>query len=684
MCLFYIGYQLDLFKRPLSLTVMSKEKTFTWFGVVLSVMVVTVICLSFFQSDMVQKTSPFILEKTTLATIAPNQTFGKSLPFMFGLVDVNENGYIDDTMFKIDVAIFGPDSEVGPAGYREIIPVPCETISNSLFLNQKPTFTNYSCILDDNIVIQGQRLANDYQAIFFQLRMCNNETDNITCKSEDEIANFLAGMSLYTIYPDYTYDIDNYDTPYSAKFTILTQPLSLNNSIWLGEAIKQSTFINDEFFLYSDPIKTILSLSDISTTSTFPILSGQLAAFNTIYNPLTVIYFSSSNNVHYISRTYQKIQTALANCSGIASALLIIGTILTEFHSRITLLIIVIKNLYVFKTNKSKNKELKEKKFNLAKNDYQETRKALTKKSDQKKEYELRSPIIIEELILKKTSQNIMISKTDTIKENDNNLNKKNTPMVTIQNFEEPTNIEEKHEKKVFLREYFGETKIKQKILSDSEIPPPPEIDSIPDDQEIKIKAEDSIRMMSYSITKGQESKIKVDNDKINEFEEYLKQHEQHNKNFNINITNFMIAKGKKFVGRKLTQKEKLLLKAEEVFDKEIDIVSILLKLQEIEKLKFVLLNPSQISLLKLLDKPVISCDEDNQNLMVQLSRTILESGLISSRFRRKNTLVENYKHMIRSENKSEIDCRILQLLDDEMKLRLSNDDNPKAKNIKI
>jgi len=145
-----------------------------------------------------------------------------------------------------------------------------------------------------------------------------------------------------------------------------------------------------------------------------------------------------------------------------------------------------------------------------------------------------------------------------------------------------------------------------------------------------------------------------------------------------------MIAKGKKFVGRKLTQKEKLLLKAEEVFDKEIDIVSILLKLQEIEKLKFVLLNPSQISLLKLLDKPVISCDEDNQNLMVQLSRTILESGLISSRFRRKNTLVENYKHMIRSENKSEIDCRILQLLDDEMKLRLSNDDNPKAKNIKI
>ena len=90
--------------------------------------------------------------------------------------------------------------------------------------------------------------------------------------------------------------------------------------------------------------------------------------------------------------------------------------------------------------------------------------------------------------------------------------------------------------------------------------------------------------------------------------------------------------------------------------------------MQEIEKIKFVLLNPSQISLLKLLEKPVINCDEDNPNLMLQLSTTIIESGNIK-RLKRKNPLLDIYKQMIRLENKSEVDCRILQLLDDGMKL---------------
>jgi len=153
------------------------------------------------------------------------------------------------------------------------------------------------------------------------------------------------------------------------------------------ENMKQSTFVNDDFFLYSDPHKNILSLSDSSQTQTFSIISGQFITFNTIDVPLTVIYFASSNNIHYISRTYEKIQTALANCSGIASALFIIGKIFTEIHSRMTLLIIVIKNLYVFKTKITKSKiqlkKSKKTKTNKSKNnDNQETLKTLTSKRD--------------------------------------------------------------------------------------------------------------------------------------------------------------------------------------------------------------------------------------------------------------------------------------------------------------
>jgi len=682
MCLSLIGYHLDFLKRPLPLRVMSKEKTFTWLGVVVSLMLVVFICLSFFQSDMVQKTSPVVFEKTTIAAFRPQQIFGKNRPFMFGLVDLNSNGYIDDTIFKIDVAIFEHDN--GLKNNRVIPSVPCETIDNSLFLNNPLSFSNYLCILDDNIVLQGYFSDNIYKAIFFQLRICNNATDNVTCKSEDEIANFLAGKTLYTIYPDYTYDIDNYDTPYSPKFSIMTLPVSLNNSIWMGEFIKQSTFVNDDFFLYSDPHKTILSMSDTPQTETLPIIQGTLTTFNDLDNPLSVIAFYSSANTHYISRTYQKIQNALANCSGIASALFIIGKILTEIHSRMALLMIIIKNLYVFKTKqkKSKKQEGKARKINKRKKDDQETIKSLTGKVEQKEQYELRLSSKNDEEIFKNLFQKTIIKrKEDIIKESDtikDNLHQISIPNSTIKNFEVSTNGAENHEKNEFLVGKQEENKIKPKILSDVDNPQP-EIEDIiipmfhsTKGQETKNKANDSIIMkIPILITKDQVSKIKAEDDKIHYFEDYLKKlNEPDNKNYNINISNLMIAKGKRILGKKLAPEEKLILKAEQVFDKEIDIVSILLKLQEIEKIKFVLFTPSQIDLLKLIEKPVIHCEEeDDKNLMMRLSTKIIESGSRVKNNRKKNTLADNYKKMIRSENKSEVDCRILQLLDDEMKL---------------
>ena len=423
----------------------------------------------------------------------------------------------------------------------------------------------------------------------------------------------------------------------------------------MQENMKQSTFVNDDFFLYSDPHQTILSISDSPTTDTFPIIQGQWTTYNNLGNPLSVIYFYSSNNMHYISRIYQKIQTALANCSGIASALFIIGKVLTELHSRVALLMIIIKNLYVFKTKT--NNQVKGKKINERKKIDQEIVK-YTSKSNQNEQYESKSSARNAGINFKKT---LIDCNEDTLKKNESvkdNTNPRNSPKTTIHNAELPNHKEENNQKKQkeFLGDDFRGGKIKQKILNDLDNP----------------EMEDIIIPISNSIKKGKEAKIKAENDKVNDFVDYLKKHTEPDKeNYKMTISNLMIAKGKQFFGKQLTPKELLILKTEEVFNKEIDIVSILLKLQEIEKLKFVLLNPSQISLLKLLEKPVINYDEDNQNSMIQFSKTILESGNLSQRSRMTKNIVDVYKQIIRSENKSEVDTRILKLLEDEMKLYL-------------
>lgn len=71
-----------------------------------------------------------------------------------------------------------------------------------------------------------------------------------------------------------------------------------------------------------------------------------------------------------------------------------------------------------------------------------------------------------------------------------------------------------------------------------------------------------------------------------------------------------------------MTDNEKMILQAEEIFEKEIDFVTILEKLQEIEKLKFLLLSPTQLSLFNLLGKPTLYLDVDEDkknNSMVKL-----------------------------------------------------------------
>ena len=60
----------------------------------------------------------------------------------------------------------------------------------------------------------------------------------------------------------------------------------------------------------------------------------------------------------------------------------------------------------------------------------------------------------------------------------------------------------------------------------------------------------------------------------------------------------------------KKNQKEKLIAKAEEIFANEIDLISILQKLHEVENLKYLILEKEQMDLFNFLTKPVIKIEE--------------------------------------------------------------------------
>ena len=94
-----------------------------------------------------------------------------------------------------------------------------------------------------------------------------------------------------------------------------------------------------------------------------------------------------------------------------------------------------------------------------------------------------------------------------------------------------------------------------------------------------------------------------------------------------FNIFEFCKLAIKKLLKIRLTFKEKLYMRAQEVFEGEIDIVRILQRLQDIEKLKFLLLNEHQLVLFDFLDKPMIWIDENKE-------KAAIESKMSSNEFK--------------------------------------------------
>ena len=82
---------------------------------------------------------------------------------------------------------------------------------------------------------------------------------------------------------------------------------------------------------------------------------------------------------------------------------------------------------------------------------------------------------------------------------------------------------------------------------------------------------------------------------------------------FNFNLFDYLKMNIKFVFRMPLNEKEKLFLKGSKVYDNELDIVHILKKLQEFEKLKIILLNEEQRILFNLIGKPLIYL-EDNEH----------------------------------------------------------------------
>lgn len=110
---------------------------------------------------------------------------------------------------------------------------------------------------------------------------------------------------------------------------------------------------------------------------------------------------------------------------------------------------------------------------------------------------------------------------------------------------------------------------------------------------------------------------------------------------------------------------KKLFLKAQRIFVEEIDLLEILVKLKEFEKFKSIMLSEDQLKLFQAVGKPLISLNESEEDsFQLKMSKLIFESKKVNE-----NEILNIYKKLsMQKDNNSEINKRLLALLDEKMK----------------
>ena len=113
--------------------------------------------------------------------------------------------------------------------------------------------------------------------------------------------------------------------------------------------------------------------------------------------------------------------------------------------------------------------------------------------------------------------------------------------------------------------------------------------------------------------------------------------------------------------------KQKIIEKSDAIFMKEFDVINILKKLHEIEKLKLILLNEDQLILFNSLSKPMIYMEDEPEMVKKYEGNSALKMSNYIKNYKdikRKTKFDNSYENVLLSCNFNHLNKRLLDLVD--------------------
>lgn len=619
-------YYLDLFKVPVFLRIDKTEKQSTFLGQIISILIMSYLFFSFTTGEFIYRLHPTIVDQPFTGESRPkismnSRNFGLSV----AVTDVTSKAIVDPTIFGINLY------------YEELVSLTNQTGKNVSFIDTKsfhlcnesdypedPTvfqtlgLKNYMCLDNSSLELQGYWDEPKLSYFFLILSTCQNRSDSdIICKPQEEIESFFENKYFQIYYKDINYDLNDYEKPVKTLFKTEFTMIDLYVRKKMTMFFKKLEIIDDKNYIFEEntPQELFKKEETFLDVDSNRDKKSQLLAF----------MFYPSLEIQKANRRFQKLKEVISILGGSASFFIMIGFFFVNYHNQIKITNKIMNQLYAFqglqkKTNISDNKTKEIPQF-IVENLQPIKKEAAFLKPLAKPSKEinirneiLRGPdipakILIDDYVLSEKSVEKIENSSDSLKKS--NASKKTSTILKNNS----SSLAKSSSKKSFAS-YIFKRKKNQNILE------------------------------------------------LNEYSEALK-HEN-----NVNITVFQTIKLNilKLFGFSLSSKEKLIDKACNIFAEELDLVSILKRLQEMEKLKIILLNEKQLCLFNLLAKPMIylesETDTKNNNSGLRLFNLLkLKDNKRENSENHKKTL-QIYEEMINSDKLSEIDQRILDLID--------------------
>jgi len=628
-CLNLLFNSLDFFKFPLSFTLEKQQKSSTPIGKLITLGIFIFLVYNLCMSDLVSKKDAQTLSQDLIQPSRPDMFFSKeNFTLAFGIADVNNVFSMDETIFSIVFYQYHINNNDQTVNNTQIWLHPC---TKEDFIENPDEFDTLGlngtfCISNAELRLRGYWDEENLDYFYLQVVVCQNSSENnITCQSNEEIDQFFEGSYIDIYLTNHNINSANYQNPLSRELKIYYYMLDTGLYKDIQFYMKQAEIDTDDGFFF-DSISTIVSYIHDTITCDIKLQKAGSGL------PILEIDFYSSSLKTEINRTYQKIQTLLAQLGGICNFLFVIGFLITKLQHNYKVISILSSELFIFPRTHN-NKE---------NNFFDAIKSSFFKKPEQK---------ILPNNFFNNQNSESNHKKFDTLQKIDMHESLKNKELritlnkSSILNSKKEVELEENmkfsngfHENQIPNVSFFKKTMMSFKSIS------------LKSHQTKKIeKADVGFNLAHYRKMKQKENSFSVGF--FNFLKLYLKNYDH------------------------MTTQEKLFVEAKNQIAEELDIVKLLNKLQDIDKLKRIVLSDEQMFFFELLSKPMIVPHKS----LKERSGVKLEDRRFKFSFQNKNDLNPEkigqlYNEMkIRSEC-SEIDRRIMKLLDEDVKCFLDNE----------